>query len=111
MTTPAEVSKERDALETAVAAHYGWVRWLPDDGSSYAVHIGRIHTGPDRSDGVLLVSIGRRTVAFQYPTAGYRKREVEPWTAFRALGEGIPAWLWKAAEPLLRTLGATEAGA
>lgn len=98
----------RNAFVTAVLARQGWTTWLPGDGSSYQAHLVTITIGPDRADLVLLLNIGRRTVAFQFPTPDYRKRETGPWTRKKAREQGIPRDLWDAAKPLLAVLGATR---
>jgi hypothetical protein len=100
--------QSRDAFATAVLARQGWTNWLPGDGSSYQVHLLPIAIGPDRSDLVLLLNIGRCTTAFQFPAIDYRKRENGPWTWKRAREQGIGRDLWDAAKPLLVVLGATR---
>lgn len=96
----------RDPVAVLANAIGKWTWWMPGDGSRYSVHLTRITEGPDAADLVLLLSIQRRTVAFQVPTAKYRLAEIGPWTRARCREHGIPGWAWRAAKPLLAQLNA-----
>lgn len=97
----------RDPVAVVAAARRDWTTWQSGDGSRYAVRVLGVTTGSDAGDAVLLVGIGRRTAAFQYPTAPYRLAESGRWTAAMARRHGT-LWAWGAARPLLRELGVTE---
>lgn len=104
-TTPTETT--RDPAATARLAEDQWAQWQPGDGASYRVHVVTISGGPDHADRVLLVNIARRTLAFQFATAAYRHTEGGPWSRKRCDAEGMPAWAWDAAQPLLAEFGVT----
>lgn len=101
----------RDALQTVMRAHTEWRSWQPGDGSCYRVRLHNILGGPDHGDRVLLVSINRRTWAFQFPTVEYRRQEMgAPAQRRRALsGQVTGDWFGRAVAPLLEAEGIIDA--
>ncbi|MEU4804383.1 hypothetical protein [Actinosynnema sp. NPDC023587] len=98
----------RDPRVVAERARDGWTTWHPGDGTSYQAHVVRITGGPDHTDKILLLNVGRRTYPMQWSDTDYRHRENGRWTRTTARENGIPGWVWEAAEPLLHVLGATR---
>ena len=91
----------RDPLAVVSRARTEWRDWQPGDGTCYRVRVITQYRGPGHGDRVLLVSVARRTWAFQYPIVAYRVREMGPPDYRRSLLQGAAGELWRAVEPLL----------
>lgn len=94
----------RSPQYTATHCLNEWRDWN-HNGTCYRVRIVAVGGGPDHTDNILLVSVGRRCWALQYATVAYRIRENGPWTAEHARSCGIPSEIWRAARPLLVAVG------
>lgn len=96
----------RDPELTLLAARTAWRDWRPGDGVTYRIKICRIEGGLADCDKVLLVNIGGRTWAFQFPVTEVRRQKLEHDCEYLiSLRRGVPPRAWDAVWPLLKALG------
>lgn len=108
----------RDPELTLLHARSGWRDWRPGSnpapqrtpiygGLAYRVKICRIEGGLADGDKILLVNIGARTWAFQFPVTDERKAAAKRNADYYVpLNRGVPERVWADVAPLLRVLGA-----
>jgi hypothetical protein len=86
-----------------------WRDWCPGNGAAYRVRVLPICGGMADTDRILLVNVGARTWAFQYPINPTRQERFKLHADYIVpLFKGVPPSVQTATEPLLKALGALD---